>query len=222
MYNKVKLKNYCKLITHGVITQESDQSTSHHNLVTHCLAMFGHTVDQSHLTSHLITCCLPLFGSVADQSWTVMNPILDFKINNIVKDIRDIKSTFKNRKNNQNSLDKYGEDEKVNKYFSHNNPKYHDRTSNHDIPKHHGLLPTHNDPDTFPINQPLHPTHSCPDIDESGIEPTSSYGFCHRPSFFDVTFSFLWTIFHQQTHSFDYSYPPSLLSNRHNKRFYWC
>jgi len=177
MYNKVKLKNYCKLITHGVITQESDQSTSHHNLVTHCLAMFGHTVDQSHLTSHLITCCLPLFGSVADQSWTVMNPILDFKINNIVKDIRDIKSTFKNRKNNQNSLDKYGEDEKVNKYFSHNNPKYHDRTSNHDIPKHHGLLPTHNDPDTFPINQPLHPTHSCPDIDESGIEPTSSYGF---------------------------------------------
>jgi len=99
------------------------------------------------------------------------------KTNNIVKEIRNIKSTFKNCKNNQNSADKYEEDEKANKYFSHNNLVYHDRTSNHDIPKHHGRLPTHNDPDTFPIDQPPHQGHSYPDIDESGIAPTSSYGF---------------------------------------------
>jgi len=99
------------------------------------------------------------------------------KINNIVKEIRNIKSTFKNRKNNLNSLDKYGGDEKANKYFSHNNLEYHDRTSNHDTPEHHGQLPTHNDPDTFPIDRPPHQYHSCPDIDESGTEPTSSYGF---------------------------------------------
>jgi len=91
------------------------------------------------------------------------------KINNIVKEIRNIKSTFKNRKNNQNSLDKYGEDEKANKYFSHNNPEYRDQTSNHDIPEHHGQLPTHNDPDAFPIDQPTHQDHSYPDVDESGI-----------------------------------------------------
>jgi len=99
------------------------------------------------------------------------------KINNIVKEIRNIKSTFKNRKNNRNSPDKCEEDEKVNKYFSHNNLGSHDRTSNHDIPKHHGRLPTHNDPDTFPIDQLPHQDHSYPDIDESGIVPTSSYGF---------------------------------------------
>jgi len=99
------------------------------------------------------------------------------KINNIVKEIRNIKSTFKNHKNNQNSPDKYGEDGKVNKYFSHNNLEYHDQTSNHDTPEHHGQPPIHNDPDICPIDQPLHPNHSCPDIDESGIEPTSSYGF---------------------------------------------
>jgi len=99
------------------------------------------------------------------------------KINNIVKEIRNIKSTFKNHKNNQNSPDKYGEGEKVNKYFSHNNPKYHDRTSNHDTPEHHGQLPNHSDPDTFPNDLPLHQSHSYPDVDESGVEPTSSYGF---------------------------------------------
>jgi len=99
------------------------------------------------------------------------------KINNIVKEIRNIKNTFKNRKNNQNSPDKYGEDEKANKYSSGNNLGYHDQTSNHDIPEHHGQLPTHNDPNTFPNDQPLHPNHSCPDIDESGTAPTSSYGF---------------------------------------------
>jgi len=99
------------------------------------------------------------------------------KINNIVKEIHNIKSTFKNRKNNQNSSDKYGGDEKGNKYSYDNNLEYHDQTSNHDIPEHHGQLPNHNDPNTFPIDQPPHPTHSCPDVDESGIEPTSSYGF---------------------------------------------
>ena len=99
------------------------------------------------------------------------------KINNIVKEIRNIKSTVKNHKNNQNSPDKYGEGEKGNRYFSHNNPESHDWTSNHNIPKHHGQLPTHNDPDIFPIDQPPHQDHSYPDIDESGIEPTSSYGF---------------------------------------------
>jgi len=99
------------------------------------------------------------------------------KINNIVKEICNIKSTLKNHKNNRNSPDKYGEDEKANKYFSHNNLRYHDQTSNHDTPEHHGQPPTHNNPDTFPNDQLLHPTHSCPDVDESGIEPTSSYGF---------------------------------------------
>jgi len=98
------------------------------------------------------------------------------KINNIVKEIRNIKSTFKNRKNNQNSPDKYEEDEKANKYFSRNNLEYHDQTSNHDIPKRHGRLPTHNDPDTFPNDQPPHQDHSNPDIDKSGTAPTSSYG----------------------------------------------
>jgi len=99
------------------------------------------------------------------------------KINNIVKEIRNIKNTFKNRKNNQNNPNRYGEDEKENKYFSHNNLEYHDRTSNHDTPEHHGQPPIHNDPDTFPIDQPPHQDHSYPDTDESGIEPTSSYGF---------------------------------------------
>jgi len=99
------------------------------------------------------------------------------KINNIVKEIRNIKNTFRNHRHNQNSPDKYEEDEKANKYFSHNNLEYHDWTSNHDTPKHHGQLPTHNGPNTFPNNQLLHPNHSCPDVDESGIEPTSSYGF---------------------------------------------
>jgi len=99
------------------------------------------------------------------------------KINNIVKEIRNIKSTFRNRKNNQNNPDKYVEGGKGNKYSSHNNLEYHDQTSNHDIPEHHGQPPTHNDPDTYPIDQPLHPNHSYPDIDESGIEPTSSYEF---------------------------------------------
>ena len=41
------------------------------------------------------------------------------------------------------------------------------------------------------------------------------------PQFFDVTFSFFWTTFHQQAHSFDSSYPLSSLSNGHNKGFYW-
>jgi len=99
------------------------------------------------------------------------------KINNIVKEICNIKNTFKNHKNNWNSPDKYEVDEKANKYFSHNNPECHDQTSNHDTPEHHGQLPTHNDPDTFPIDQPPHQDHFCPDVDESGTEPTSSYGF---------------------------------------------
>ena len=99
------------------------------------------------------------------------------KINNIVKEICNIKNTFKNHKNNWNSPDKYEVDEKANKYFSHNNLESHDQTSNHDTPEHHGQLPTHNDPDTFPNDQPPHQDHSCPDVDESGIEPTSSYGF---------------------------------------------
>ena len=51
------------------------------------------------------------------------------KINNIVKEICNIKSTFKNRKNNQNSPDKYGEDGKANKYFYGNNPVCHDQTN---------------------------------------------------------------------------------------------
>ena len=112
----------------------------------------------------------PPFPVSRIQYWTS-------KINNIVKEIHNIKSTFKNHKNNQNSLDKYGGDEKGNKHFSHNNLEYHDQTSNHDTQKYHGQLPTHNDPNTFPNDQLLHPNHSCPDIDESGIEPTSSYGF---------------------------------------------
>jgi len=99
------------------------------------------------------------------------------KINNIVKEIRNIKITFKNCKNNQNSPDKYGEDGKVNKYFYGNNPVCHDQTSNHDIPGHHDQPPIQTDPNIYPNDQPLHPNHSCPDIDESGTEPTSSYGF---------------------------------------------
>jgi len=99
------------------------------------------------------------------------------KINNIVKEIRNIKNTFKNHKNNQNNPDRYGGDEKGNKYFYGNNLICHDQTSNHDTPKHHDLLPTHINSDTCPNDQPPHPNHSCPDIDKSGIEPTSSYGF---------------------------------------------
>jgi len=70
------------------------------------------------------------------------------KINNIVKEIHNIKNTFKNCKNNQNSPDRYGGDEKGSKYSYGNNLKYHDRTSNHDTLEHHGQPPNHNDPNT--------------------------------------------------------------------------
>ena len=99
------------------------------------------------------------------------------KINNIVKEIRNINNTFKNRKNNQRNPDKDEGDEKGSKYSCDNNLIPHDRTSNHDILTHHGQLPNHNDPDIYPIYQPPHPSHSYPDTDESEIEPTSSYGF---------------------------------------------
>ena len=99
------------------------------------------------------------------------------KINNIVKEICNIKSTFKNHKNNQSRPDKYGEDEMGNKYSSDNNLICHDQTSNHDTPTHHDPPPIHNDQDTFPTDPPNHQDHSYPDIVESGTEPTSSYGF---------------------------------------------
>jgi len=99
------------------------------------------------------------------------------KINNIVKEIHNIKDTFKNHKNNQNSPDKYGEDGRENKYSYGNNPVCHGQTNSHDIPGHHDQPPNQNDPDIYPNVQPAHLNHSCPDIDESGTAPTSSYGF---------------------------------------------
>jgi len=47
------------------------------------------------------------------------------KINNIVKEICNIKSTIKNHKNNQNRPDKDGGDDKGNRYSYDNNPGYH-------------------------------------------------------------------------------------------------
>jgi len=67
---------------------------------------------------------------------------------NIVKEICNIKSTFKNRKNNQNSPDKGEGDEKGNKYSSDNNLVYHDLTSNHDTLEHHDPPPIHINPNT--------------------------------------------------------------------------